>query len=76
MPKLIERHSKKIVGVVSYFDRIATQGTLPSVCHPNIKLDCFVALECGWLSVRYRYARPSVQISRTVNSRLTLTSDR
>ena len=35
MTNLIERHHKVIRGVLSCFDRIVIQGTLPSVCHPK-----------------------------------------
>lgn len=30
-----ERHADKITGVLSCFDRIILQGTLPDICHPN-----------------------------------------
>jgi hypothetical protein len=32
---LIERHCEKIVGVLSCFDRLVLQGTLPSVAYPE-----------------------------------------
>jgi hypothetical protein len=32
---LIERHRKDIRGVLSCFDRVAIQGTIPSICHPK-----------------------------------------
>jgi len=33
MTSLIDRHASKIVGVLSCFDRVVIQGTIPSVCH-------------------------------------------
>jgi hypothetical protein len=33
MANLIERHRDRIMGVLSCFDRVLIQGTLPSVCH-------------------------------------------
>jgi hypothetical protein len=33
MPNLIDRHRDSIQGVLSCFDRVVIQGTLPSVCH-------------------------------------------
>lgn len=33
MASLIDRHAGKIVGVLSCFDRVVIQGTIPSVCH-------------------------------------------
>jgi hypothetical protein len=35
MANLIERHAQKIVGVLSCFDRLVLQGTLPSVAYPQ-----------------------------------------
>lgn len=35
MANLIERHREKIVGVLSCFDRLVLQGTLPSVAYPQ-----------------------------------------
>jgi hypothetical protein len=35
MASLIERHANNIVGVLSCFDRLVLQGTLPSVCYPQ-----------------------------------------
>jgi len=35
MANLIERHREKIVGVLSCFDRLVVQGTLPSVAYPQ-----------------------------------------
>jgi hypothetical protein len=35
MANLIERHARKIVGVLSCFDRLVLQGTLPSVAYPQ-----------------------------------------
>jgi len=32
---LIDRHAEKIVGVLSCFDRLVLQGTLPSVAYPQ-----------------------------------------
>jgi hypothetical protein len=31
----LERHSDKIVGTITCFDRIIIQGTLPDICHPH-----------------------------------------
>jgi hypothetical protein len=33
MASLIDRHAGKIVGVLSCFDRVVIQGTIPSICH-------------------------------------------
>ena len=33
MASLIDHHAGKIVGVLSCFDRVVIQGTIPSVCH-------------------------------------------
>jgi hypothetical protein len=33
MTSLIERHSSKIVGLISCFDRIIISGTIPGICH-------------------------------------------
>jgi hypothetical protein len=30
---VIDRHASKIVGVLSCFDRVVMQGTIPNVCH-------------------------------------------
>ena len=30
-----QRHSRKIVGPLSCFDRVIIQGTLPDICHPE-----------------------------------------
>jgi hypothetical protein len=35
MANLIERHREKIVGILSCFDRLVLQGTLPSVAYPQ-----------------------------------------
>jgi hypothetical protein len=35
MANLIERHAEKIVGVLSCFDRLVLQGTLPNVAYPQ-----------------------------------------
>ena len=35
MANLVERHREKIVGVLSCFDRLVLQGTLPSVAYPQ-----------------------------------------
>src|ERR1051325_10653449 len=35
MANLIERHAQQIVGVLSCFDRLVLQGTLPSVAYPQ-----------------------------------------
>jgi len=35
MTSLLERHSDKIVGTVSCFDRVIIQGTLPDICYPG-----------------------------------------
>jgi len=35
MANLIERHREKIIGVLSCFDRLVLQGTLPSVAYPQ-----------------------------------------
>ena len=35
MASCFERHADKIVGVISCFDRIVIQGTLPDICHPG-----------------------------------------
>lgn len=35
MTTLIERHSAKIVGLLSCFDRVVIQGTLPQACYAN-----------------------------------------
>ncbi|HYI08787.1 MAG TPA: hypothetical protein VEK57_06925 [Thermoanaerobaculia bacterium] len=35
MANQIERHAQKIVGVLSWFDRLVLQGTLPSVGYPH-----------------------------------------
>lgn len=35
MAHLFERHSDKIMGVISCFDRVVIQGTLPDICHPR-----------------------------------------
>lgn len=35
MVHFLERHADKIIGVVSCFDRVILQGTLPDICHPD-----------------------------------------
>lgn len=35
MAHFLERHADRIVGVVSCFDRVIIQGTLPDICHPD-----------------------------------------
>ena len=30
-----ERHAKNIVGILSCYDRVIVQGTLPDICHPH-----------------------------------------
>jgi hypothetical protein len=34
MANLIDRHAQQIIGVLSCFDRLVLQGTLPSVAYP------------------------------------------
>ncbi len=43
MPSFLERHSDNIAGVVSCFDRVIIQGTLPDICHPKAITDWFFA---------------------------------
>lgn len=33
MASLVERHAEQIAGVLSCYDRIIIQGTLPGLCH-------------------------------------------
>ena len=35
MTTCFERHADKIMGVISCFDRVVIQGTLPDICHPG-----------------------------------------
>jgi hypothetical protein len=35
MANLIERHREQIRSVLSCFDRVVMQGTLPSICHAS-----------------------------------------
>jgi hypothetical protein len=35
MPAITERYADKIRGVLSCFDRVVIQGTLPDICHPK-----------------------------------------
>ncbi len=35
MTCFLERHADKIMGVISCFDRVVIQGTLPDICHPG-----------------------------------------
>ncbi len=41
MPSFLERHSDNIAGIVSCFDRVVIQGTLPDICHPKAITDWF-----------------------------------
>jgi len=43
MPSFLERHSGNIAGVLSCFDRVIIQGTLPDICHPKAITDWFFA---------------------------------
>ena len=43
MTHFLERHSDKIVGVISCCDRVIIQGTLPDICHPNAITTFFYA---------------------------------
>ena len=43
MPSFLERHSDNITGVLSCFDRVVIQGTLPDICHPKAITDWFFA---------------------------------
>ena len=43
MPSFLERHSDNIAGVLSCFDRVIIQGTLPDICHPKAITDWFFA---------------------------------
>ena len=35
MTHFLERHADNIMGVISCFDRVIVQGTLPDICHPG-----------------------------------------
>lgn len=35
MTHFLERHADNIMGVISCFDRVIVQGTLPEICHPG-----------------------------------------
>ncbi len=35
MADFCERHAEKIIGVISCYDRVIIQGTLPDICHPE-----------------------------------------
>ena len=53
MANLIERHAQQIVGVLSCFDRLVLQGTLPSVAYPQA-----VATELDRRDIRiFEYAK-------------------
>ena len=41
MPHFLERHCDNIAGVLSCFDRVIIQGTLPDICHPKAITDWF-----------------------------------
>ena len=43
MPSFLERHSDNIAGVLSCFDRVIIQGTLPDICYPNAITGWFYA---------------------------------
>jgi DNA-binding MarR family transcriptional regulator len=43
MPSFLERHSDNIAGVLSCFDRVIIQGTLPDICHPKASTDWWFA---------------------------------
>ena len=43
MPDFLERHADNIDGVLSCFDRVILQGTLPDICHPGAITDWFYA---------------------------------
>ena len=43
MTHFLERHSDKILGVISCCDRVISQGTLPDICHPNAITTFFYA---------------------------------
>ena len=62
MANLIERHAQKIVGVLSCFDRLVLQGTLPSVAYPQAMATELDRRDIGYSitpsSSRCRSARP------------------
>ena len=43
MPHFLERHWDNIAGVLSCFDRVIIQGTLPDICHPKAITEWFYA---------------------------------
>jgi len=59
MANLIERHAQKIIGVLSCFDRLVLQGTLPSVAYPQA-----VATELDRRGIRlFDYAKQFAAVS-------------
>ena len=70
MANLIERHAEKIVGVLSCFDRLVLQGTLPSVAYPQA-----VATELDRRDIRFfdyakQFALPFREAIRARTERL------
>lgn len=70
MAILIERHAQQIVGVLSCFDRLVLQGTLPSVAYPQA-----VATELNWsrhpdFRLRKAVALPFREVIRARTERL------
>ena len=43
MAHFCERHTDKILGTISCFDRVVIQGTLPDICHPGAITSFFYA---------------------------------
>lgn len=60
MANLIERHAQKIVGVLSCFDRLVLQGTLPNIAYPQA-----MATELDRRNIRmFDYAKEFAQLFR------------
>lgn len=58
MANLIERHRDRIRGVLSCFDRIVIQGTLPSVCHAGAMATMLDSRDIRMFDYFTRFAQP------------------
>lgn len=70
MASLIERHRDRIRGVLSCFDRILIQGTLPSVCHADAMATMLDSREIRMFDYFVQFAQPFREAIRAHAERL------